>query len=281
LGLAEFAKFFPEVQDELVPVTRELFLTPVVAAAVLFGLRAHGGARCPITRLVVTGFSILLVLAALPPYQFLRAPEYRNQLMLTAVGLLLVLLTAWAARLPRRAQGILVALLAVAGASAGLWQFAHLHPLVVALYNQPVGLGWGVVACAAGFALLLLSGILAAVAPDRPIPDTRHASPATDPVEAGCTAEEEENHRMDRGKEGIIFYGTTWCPDCRRAQEFLDQRGVPYRWIDIDEDAQARAYVEAVNRGYRSVPTIVFPDGSTLVEPSNTELARKLGEVIG
>jgi glutaredoxin len=47
--------------------------------------------------------------------------------------------------------------------------------------------------------------------------------------------------------------------------------------VDIDADPAGRKYVESVNRGFRSVPTIVFPDGSILVEPSNMELSRKLG----
>ena len=74
----------------------------------------------------------------------------------------------------------------------------------------------------------------------------------------------------------IRVYGTSWCPDCVRAKLVLDQHGTPYVWIDIQRDADAAAYVERVNKGMRSVPTIIFPDGSVLVEPSNAELAAKL-----
>jgi len=74
----------------------------------------------------------------------------------------------------------------------------------------------------------------------------------------------------------IQVYGTTWCPDCVRAKQVLVRHSVPYEWIDISDNAEARAYVEKVNRGNRSVPTIVFPDGSILVEPSNSELEKKL-----
>lgn len=80
-----------------------------------------------------------------------------------------------------------------------------------------------------------------------------------------------ENHTM------IIMYGTTWCYETRRARATFDQNNIPYIWIDIDEDMEARQFVERVNNGYRSVPTIVFPDGSILVEPSVAELNRKLG----
>jgi mycoredoxin len=74
----------------------------------------------------------------------------------------------------------------------------------------------------------------------------------------------------------ILFYSTKWCPDCHRAQQILDQRGTAYQYIDISKDAKARAYVEKVNNGNRSVPTIVFPDGDILVEPSNAVLNKKL-----
>jgi len=77
--------------------------------------------------------------------------------------------------------------------------------------------------------------------------------------------------------EGIKFYGVTWCGDCRRARRILDENQIPYQWIDIDQDEAGGKYVEQVNRGYRSVPTIVFADGSILVEPSAAELKEKLG----
>ena len=75
----------------------------------------------------------------------------------------------------------------------------------------------------------------------------------------------------------ITVYGTQWSPDVRRTTWFLRQRGVPLRWVDIDQGGDGREYVESVNGGSRSVPTILFSDGSTLVEPSNAELASKLG----
>jgi mycoredoxin len=74
----------------------------------------------------------------------------------------------------------------------------------------------------------------------------------------------------------ILLYGTTWCPSVWATRRLFDRQGIPYRWIDIDKDEQASAYVERVNDGYRSVPTIVFPDGSILVEPSRSQLSEKL-----
>ncbi len=77
--------------------------------------------------------------------------------------------------------------------------------------------------------------------------------------------------------ETIVVYGTRWCGDTRRARAWLDEHGIAYRWVDIDQDVKGRRYVEQVNRGFRSVPTIVFPDGTILVEPSTEQLRQKFG----
>lgn len=74
----------------------------------------------------------------------------------------------------------------------------------------------------------------------------------------------------------IQVYGATTCPDTIRARRFFAQHGVTYEWYDIDQDERAHAYVVEVN-GRRVTPTIKFPDGSILVEPSTEELAKKLG----
>ena len=75
----------------------------------------------------------------------------------------------------------------------------------------------------------------------------------------------------------LKFYGTAWCGDCRRARRFLESRNIPFMYIDIDKDREAEKFVIHANRGNRSVPTIVFPDGSILTEPSNLALSNKLG----
>ena len=74
----------------------------------------------------------------------------------------------------------------------------------------------------------------------------------------------------------IKMYGTKWCPDCARARQILKKHNITYDWIDIEQDEKACAYVVKVNGGYQSVPTIVFPDDSVLVEPSNAALEKKL-----
>ena len=75
----------------------------------------------------------------------------------------------------------------------------------------------------------------------------------------------------------IQLYGASWCPDCRRAKKFLADQRVPFDWHDIDGDEEGIRLVEDRNGGKRIIPTIVFGDGSHLAEPTNEELAEKLG----
>ena len=75
----------------------------------------------------------------------------------------------------------------------------------------------------------------------------------------------------------VTVYGAPWCPDCKRSKQFLGEQRVPYNWVDIDQDEEGRSYVQQANNGRQIIPTILFEDGSILVEPSNAELAAKLG----
>jgi thioredoxin reductase (NADPH) len=75
----------------------------------------------------------------------------------------------------------------------------------------------------------------------------------------------------------IKLYGTSWCSDCKRAKQFFGEQRVHYDFVDVDGDAEGMAYVEEVNNGKQVIPVILFEDGSTLIEPSNAELAAKLG----
>jgi glutaredoxin len=77
--------------------------------------------------------------------------------------------------------------------------------------------------------------------------------------------------------ETIVLYGTTWCGGSRRCRLLLESHDIPYQWVDIDQDEQGQKVVEKLNRGFRSVPTLVWPDGSSLSEPTEQELAKKLG----
>jgi thioredoxin reductase (NADPH) len=75
----------------------------------------------------------------------------------------------------------------------------------------------------------------------------------------------------------LTLYGTSWCSDCKRAKQLLGEQRVPCEFVDIDSDEAGLAYVQEVNEGKSIIPVILFEDGSTLVEPSNAELAAKLG----
>ncbi len=81
---------------------------------------------------------------------------------------------------------------------------------------------------------------------------------------------------MTTAEPEIKLYGAEWCPDCHRSRNYLDGRSVAYEYINVDGDDEAQAYVKQVNDNRLIIPTIVFPDGSVLAEPSNAELARKL-----
>ena len=78
-------------------------------------------------------------------------------------------------------------------------------------------------------------------------------------------------------QENIKLYGAHWCPDCRRSRAFLGEHRISYQYFDVDENTEAQAYVQQINDNRLIIPTILFPDGSILVEPSNAELAQKLG----
>lgn len=81
----------------------------------------------------------------------------------------------------------------------------------------------------------------------------------------------------DSDSAQILVYGALWCPDCRRSKAFLTEQRVDFHFIDLEVHPEATEIVERINGGSRTIPTIVFPDGSHLTEPSDEELAEKLG----
>ena len=74
----------------------------------------------------------------------------------------------------------------------------------------------------------------------------------------------------------IVAYTTPFCPDCIRARHFFNKYDIEFLEVNINKDFKAADFVTQVNQGLRSVPTIIFPDGDIMVEPSNDDLARKL-----
>ncbi|MDD2857164.1 MAG: FAD-dependent oxidoreductase [Candidatus Nanopelagicales bacterium] len=75
----------------------------------------------------------------------------------------------------------------------------------------------------------------------------------------------------------ITLYGAAWCPDCRRSKAFLADQRVAYTYVDLEASPDELQEVLRLNEGRQVIPTIVFPDGSHLAEPSDEELAEKLG----
>jgi mycoredoxin len=73
----------------------------------------------------------------------------------------------------------------------------------------------------------------------------------------------------------IVMYTTQYCSDCMRAKKFFEVNNIPHLRVRLEGNAEATQFVTQINKGYRSVPTIVFPDGSILVEPNWEELKAK------
>ena len=79
-------------------------------------------------------------------------------------------------------------------------------------------------------------------------------------------------------ESAVVMYGTSWCGDCRRTKKILERRGVDYAWVDVEKRKGAREEMLRLNGGDRRVPTILFPDGSVLVDPSIPQLNERLDE---
>jgi glutaredoxin len=85
-----------------------------------------------------------------------------------------------------------------------------------------------------------------------------------------------ENKDLYNTRPNIItMYSTSWCPDCKRSRTFLSESNVKFQEIDIGKDNEAFLFIEKLTRRVK-IPTIVFPDGTILVEPTNEELKRNL-----
>ncbi|MEE6273657.1 mycoredoxin [Georgenia wangjunii] len=74
----------------------------------------------------------------------------------------------------------------------------------------------------------------------------------------------------------ITMYSTTWCGYCRRLKKQLDGEGIAYTEVNIEEDPTAADFVEQVNGGNQTVPTVLFPDGSAATNPSLADVKARL-----
>ena len=77
----------------------------------------------------------------------------------------------------------------------------------------------------------------------------------------------------------LTMYSTTWCGYCRRLRAQLDREQIAYEVVDIERDARAADYVMSTNGGNQTVPTVRFPDGSALTNPSLHEVRARLAEL--
>lgn len=75
---------------------------------------------------------------------------------------------------------------------------------------------------------------------------------------------------------GIVLYGADWCPDCKRSKAFLAAHNIQYLDVNIGKDNLAYAFIEKLTRRV-VIPTLIFPDGTILVEPSDEALSLRLG----
>lgn len=76
----------------------------------------------------------------------------------------------------------------------------------------------------------------------------------------------------------IVIFTTSACGDCRMAKGIFQQKSVNYVEIDLEADRRAKRFVKRLNRGFASVPTIIFPDGTVLVEPTLQQLNSRFSE---
>jgi len=74
----------------------------------------------------------------------------------------------------------------------------------------------------------------------------------------------------------VTMYSTTWCGYCRRLKSQLEREGIGYAEVDIEQDPHAADYVMSVNGGNQTVPTVVFPDGTALTNPSLAQVKERL-----
>lgn len=81
---------------------------------------------------------------------------------------------------------------------------------------------------------------------------------------------------MSLSEKVVTMYSTVWCGYCRRLKSQLEREGIAYREVDIEDDPQAAELVMAVNGGNQTVPTVVFPDGSALTNPSVAQVKDRL-----
>lgn len=82
---------------------------------------------------------------------------------------------------------------------------------------------------------------------------------------------------MNETADKITLYTSRWCGHSRSVEGFLKRNEVGVNKVNIDDDDEARRRLIEMNSGYASVPTLLFPDGTKLTEPTLFEIREKLG----
>jgi len=77
----------------------------------------------------------------------------------------------------------------------------------------------------------------------------------------------------------IVMYSTTWCGYCRQLKRQLVEQGIVFSEVNIEQTPGAAEFVMSVNGGNQTVPTVLFPDGSTLTNPSLSQVRAQLDGV--
>ena len=131
-------------------------------------------------------------------------------------------------------------------------------------------------------------------APPTPVPAGQDAVVTQDIVESGSIVAEKELTTSGAGIIGparspgpsrevralvsttVTMYSTPWCGYCHRLKAQMDREGIPYQVVDIESHPEAAEIVMSVNGGNQTVPTLVFPDGSALTNPSVAQVKDKL-----
>jgi len=75
----------------------------------------------------------------------------------------------------------------------------------------------------------------------------------------------------------LTMYSNQWCGYCQRLKAQLKRENIPFDEIDIEQDPEAANLVEKVNGGNRTVPTVVYEDGTAVTNPSLGQVKEKLG----
>ncbi|MGK5113151.1 MULTISPECIES: mycoredoxin [unclassified Geodermatophilus] len=86
---------------------------------------------------------------------------------------------------------------------------------------------------------------------------------------------------MSAATAAVTMYTTTWCGYCVRLKKMMQREGIEFAEVDIERDAAAADLVMQANGGNRTVPTLVFPDGSALTNPSIDQVKAQLVQAAG